>query len=245
MKGHSVRGPLISVRGWLAIGAAATAAVIVANHHYVVGPRMQREAAIGATARAEATQNRQLQARVDQLQAKESEIGVKALALTAVASAIPPGPQEAQLTDTIAALASGDHIRITKFSPGVPGKAVSTTSTSGGSGVPTTPSTTPTTTPAATGSADYQSIPIALGVSGTYPDVARFIKDLETSSRLFTISSAVLSPASPLTATTPGGQSGGTITAELTANAFYTSNNLTTVPAAVSALIASRTPPAG
>jgi Tfp pilus assembly protein PilO len=128
--------------------------------------------------------------------------------------ALPTSVSVDTVIDQINATAVADKIAWTNESQSAGSQTAGSAATAGASG---STGTTPSSAPSGAGTA--QTLALTLTVAGTYPDMMRFVTDLEHRPRLIVLDSLAYTPGS-----------GDQVAVQISARAFYDTSTLPALP---------------
>jgi Tfp pilus assembly protein PilO len=193
-----------SLKRIFGVGGIAALVILLAWYLAVFSPQA-RDLSKAHKAHAAAEQRiSQLQGQVVQLNALKSQIPADQAALAVLNAAVPDSPQLDSTLRQLHDAADSSGISLSTVSPSAPTNTASTGQTSSGSTAQTSSGST------AQRSSGVSSISLTMSGSGSYSQVTSFLTQLSSMPRTVVVTGLNLSGT------------GGQLTAQITANMFYT-----------------------
>jgi Tfp pilus assembly protein PilO len=253
---------MTKIRQWSVLTAIAVLLVFVAGYLLLIKPPESKTSSLKSKAAAQEATNQTLQAQIASLQTEEKNLVVEQRELNKFSTQVPPTVSEPSLILQLQQAANAAGVNLISITPGTTAP-VTATATSG--------STSLTPSSAATSTSTLESLPLALGIYGTYANVAIFFNQLSKMQRSLLVSAWSLcplaggsssasgatcsAPSLPAGYTAPPNAIAGTLTAsvffappagstEASAGSSLTPGTTTTAPAGTTATPAATTTPA-
>jgi type IV pilus assembly protein PilO len=174
---------------WSAGTTVLVLLVLVTGWLVLLAPQRTEAADLRTQAADAGATNSTLQREIAQLEAQSLELPAKQAELAEFAERVPPTVDLPALVRDLTAAATRAGAELQGLTP-QPAQAL-------------TASTTTTDAAASTGSG-LSAVPVALTVGGTFPDVQRFLFELETSQRAFLVTGFTVQEEQATGATAPG-----------------------------------------
>jgi Tfp pilus assembly protein PilO len=169
---------MTKTRQWTVLTAVAVLVVLVAGWLLLVKPQQSHASALRSQAQTQQDANAVLLSQIAQLQQEEKTLPQQQAALRKFTTQVPDNSAEPTLIRQLAAEANASNVDLVSMTPGA-ATLLTASSTAG------TTSLTPTPT---AGGQVYQ-LPIALSVTGTYPNLESFFLSLEKLPRALLVGS--------------------------------------------------------
>jgi Tfp pilus assembly protein PilO len=209
---------MTKTRQWTLFTALAVVVVLLAGWLLLVKPQKSHASSLRATAASQESQNALTQTQIAALQAEERQLPQQQLALQKFATQVPIDAAEPAIIRQLSAAAAGSGVDLISITPGVASVVTSASAV---------PGSTTLTTPGASG--QLISLPISIGITGTFPNVESFFQSLEKLPRALLVQGwslcpdpsvagsgggvACTLPPTPSNKTLPEGALGGTLSA--------------------------------
>lgn len=195
-------------RQWATLTAVACLAILAAGWFLVVKPQRSHASQLKAQTQSVQSSNSQLMSQVNQLKEQQKDLPAQQKLLAQIATKIPDNPALPALIRQLSAAADGAGVNLVSLAPSAPTMAAATAG-----------AVTPAAARAAAGAAPLATIPLAIGIQGSYFNVEQFFSAVESLNRAMLVTGFSLAPgagAATAGAKAPADQ----LSAQITASVF-------------------------
>lgn len=195
-------------RQWATLTAVVCLAVLAAGWFLVIKPQRAHASQLRSQADGVKAQSAQLQTQVAQLRQQQKDLPAQQKLLSQIATKIPDNPALPALIRQLSAAADGAGVNLVSLAPSAPTMAAATAGAA-----------TPAAARAAAGAAPLATIPLAIGIQGSYFNVEQFFSAVESLNRAMLVTGFSLAPgagAATAGAKAPADQ----LSAQITASVF-------------------------
>lgn len=192
---------MTKMRQWSILTAVAVLVVFAAGWFLMVKPQQSKSASLRSEAATQQQENQVLQTQIDALNAEQKNLPEQQRALQKFNTQVPADAAEPTIIRQLSAAAAGAGVNLVSMTPGTASQVASTTPAVAASPAPTTSAaaTTPAAgstslVPAASAGGTLVELPIAIGVTGTFPNMETFFLALEKLPRSLLVQSWSMCP---------------------------------------------------
>jgi Tfp pilus assembly protein PilO len=214
------------MRQWTIVTAIAVIAVFAAGWFLLVKPQKSKSTGLQSQATSQQQANQALQSQIAVLQQQEKNLPQQQAADRKFTTQVPDNAAFPTIIRQLSAAANGSGVDLVSMTPGTATPVVAATSTDGLSGATgTTPTTGTTPAPGTTGTTSVPGstslagtttpagslveLPIAIGITGSYPNIESFFQSLETLPRALLVTGWSLCQVKATGGSTAPNSSGG------------------------------------
>jgi Tfp pilus assembly protein PilO len=192
---------MTKTRQWTIFTAVAVLVVLLAGWMLLVKPQSAHKSNLEAQAATQVQANSVLQSQIATLESEQKQLPAQQQALQRFSTQVPSDPSEPAIIRELSAAASGAGVDLISLTPG----DAALVTAPGTTGAVASGTATLSTTQSA---GNLVALPIALDITGTYPNVESFFQSLEKLPRALLVSGWSLCPDSSASGAASGGSSG-------------------------------------
>jgi Tfp pilus assembly protein PilO len=192
---------MTKMRQWSILTAVAVLVVFAAGWFLMVKPQQSKSSSLRSQAATQQQENQVLQTQIDALNAEQKNLPEQQRVLQKFNTQVPADAAEPTIIRQLSAAAAGAGVNLVSMTPGTVSQVASSTPAVVASPAPTASAaaTAPAAgstslVPAATAGGTLIELPIAIGVTGTFPNMETFFLALEKLPRSLLVQSWSMCP---------------------------------------------------